>query len=195
MRGLAISGALMMVLTATNLHAQTPHAAPIVPGTPAAPGAPAASSADDRISAEIIMREIRDLGYAATTDQDESGDPRVNTSVDGHKWQVYFYDCDTGPLEQRRCNSFQFFADNSMPKPVPADLINKWNKEYRYAKAYLQQGNEAGCPDKQRACAARIEVDVLTSGSGADPGRTFRAYFEVMKRRATGFRKYIGAPE
>jgi hypothetical protein len=153
-----------------------------------------AQSNEDRITAGIIANELRDLGYSAKIDADDSGDPRVNTAVDGHKWQVYFYDCSDGELEERRCDSFQFFADNSMRSPVPAALINKWNKEYRYAKAYLQQGNEPGCP-AQRSCAARIEIDVLTAGTGADPARTFRAYFEVMRRRAAGFRKYINAPE
>src|SRR5215472_10728341 len=114
------------------------------------------AAADDRASATIIANALRDLGYAAKIDADDSGDPRVNTAVDGHKWQVYFYDCTGGQLEDRRCQSFQFFADNSMDTQVPIALINKWNKEYRYAKAYLQQGNEAGCP-QQRSCAARIE--------------------------------------
>jgi putative sensory transduction regulator len=145
------------------------------------------------ITAGIIVHEIKTLGYAATVDQDDSGDPRVNTAVDGHKWQIYFYDCGQGALADRHCQSFQFFADNSMPKPVPAQTINRWNKEYRYAKAYLQQGNNPGCP-AARSCAARIEIDVLMDETGADPAKTFRAYFSVMKRRADGFRKFIGAP-
>lgn len=150
-------------------------------------------SETDYITAAIIVHEIQALGYAANVDQDDSGDPRVNTAVDGHKWQIYFYDCGTGALADRHCNSFQFFADNSMPKPVPTQTINRWNKEYRYAKAYLQQGNTPGCT-AARSCAARIEIDVLMAGTGAEPAQTFRSYFEVMKRRADGFRKFIGAP-
>lgn len=175
MRGLAIGGALLLSAM-TGLQAQN---------------APAAS---DLISARIVMEETKALGYAATTDADESGDPRVNTAVDGHKWQIYFYDCDkTGDLEGRLCQSFQFFADNSMPAPVLVQTINRWNKEFRYAKAYIQQANEAGCATPKRSCAARIETDVQMMGTGADPAKTFRAYFAIFKRRADGFRKYIGA--
>jgi hypothetical protein len=176
MRGLATSGVLMLLLATTgSLHAQTD------------------SDTNDRITAGIIVQQIRSLGYAATTDADESGDPRVNTAVDGHKWQIYFYDCDTtGPLETRRCLSFQFFTDNSLPRPVPMRTIIQWNNTTTYAKAYLQQGNESGC-EAQSSCAARIEVDVLTADTGADPGQTFRAYFAIFKQRALEFRRAVGA--
>jgi hypothetical protein len=172
MKQVAICSALIVLTMASHSYGQTP---------------------SDMISAQIIMTEIRALGYAASTDQDDSGDPRVSTEVDGHKWQIYFYDCDkSGPSDLRACESFQFFADNSMARPVPPEIINRWNKEFRYAKAYLQQGNEPGCPAR-RACAARIETDVLMRGTVADPAHTFRAYFAVFKRRADGFRKFIGA--
>ncbi len=158
----------------------------------ATPAAAQTASDNEGISAGNVRRVLRDLGYPVTIDMDSSDEPRVTTSVDGHKWQIYFYDCSKGALEERRCVSFQFFVDNWFPKPVSSALINKWNREYRYAKAYIQQGNEAGCPE-ERGCAARIEIDVLITGTEADPERTFRAYFEVIRRRAAGFRNYMTA--
>jgi hypothetical protein len=175
MRASAIGGALLTVVlaAATGLHAQT--------------------TGNDRITAGIISHEIRNLGYSANVDADESGDPRVNTKVDGHSWQIYFYDCDkSGPLVERFCLSFQFFTDNNMPHPVPMQTIIRWNKNTTFAKAYVQQGNEAGCAADQ-SCAARIEVDVVTAGTGADPGRMFRTYFAIFKQRAMEFRRAIGA--
>ncbi len=175
MKALVIASALTLLATAANLHAQP------------------APAADDRISAAIITHELQSLGHAATTDADESGDPRVDTNVDGHKWQIYFYDCEkTGTLEQRRCNSFQFFTDNTRPRPVPMRVIVRWNHDSTFAKAYLQQQDDAGCPS-DRSCAARIEVDVLTAGTGADPAETFRQYFEIFRWRAVEFRRAIGA--
>lgn len=176
MKGWLIGGLALLALAAADLPAQ------------------AAPAGSDRISAGIVLREFRSLGYTATADADESGDPHVTTAVDGHKWQVYFYDCDkNGALEERLCDSFQFFTDNSMPHPVPPGTIVRWNHDTSFAKAYLQQGDEAGC-GTDRACAARIEVDVTTAGTGADPGQTFRAYFAIFKQRAIEFRKAIGAP-
>ena len=39
--------------------------------------------------------------------------------------------------------------------------------------------------------AARISMDVMFSGTGADPARMFRAYFSMMKHQTTEFRKLI----
>lgn len=140
------------------------------------------------------MRAVRDIGWTATTDQDSSGSPRVNTAVDRHNWTIVLRDCAAGATEQRRCRWFQFIVDTELPNPVPTELINKWNKETRYARASLEQGGAVRCPN-QGSCTAHIDVDVLMLGTKGDPGKTFRAYFEVVRRRATGFRHYIGAPE
>ena len=86
----------------------------------------------------------------------------------------------------------EFFIDNSVPRPVPMATIVRWNGTVSYAKAYLQQGNEGGC-ETQASCAARIEIDVLTAGTGADPAQTFRSYFAIFKNRAREFRAAIGA--
>jgi Putative bacterial sensory transduction regulator len=152
------------------------------------------SALADRITAGIVAKELRALGYSADIDRDKDNDPRVNTSVDNHKWAIYFYDCGAGEPEERRCESFQFFADNILPKPFPLQSLNKWNKEYRWAKAYVQQGDKPGCANANASCAVRIEVDILMAGTGADAAQTFRAYFAATKRRAEAFRKYIGAP-
>lgn len=157
------------------------------------PPLPAEHAVEDRITAEILVRELRAMGLPATTDQDESGDPRVTSSLEGYKWQMYFYDCDkTGASDQRRCRSFQFFIDNITPRPVPMSTIVRWNGTMSHAKAYLQQGNDSGCK-AQASCAARIEIDVLTADTGADPAQTFRTYFAIFKQRARQFRSAIGA--
>jgi acyl-homoserine lactone acylase PvdQ len=151
----------------------------------------AAAAADaqepsDRISARLVVNELQAMGYSAKIDQDESGDPRVNATVDGFDWSVYFYDCASGPpLAERRCVSFQFYSGYNVAKSFSQQIINEWNIEKRYAKAYtyLQRDGTNN---------ARIEVDVLMEGTQADPRQTFRAYFTKMKNSAEDFRKTIG---
>jgi hypothetical protein len=148
----------------------------------------AASNAQDagvRISAGLVVDELRDLGYAAKIDQDESGDPRVNTKVDGYDWSIYFYDCGPGALDARTCVSFQFYSGYTVAKTFPQQTVNKWNTEKRYAKAYTYVQRDG-------TNNARIEIDVLMEGTLADPKQTFRAYFTKMKNSADGFRKAIG---
>ena len=40
--------------------------------------------------------------------------------------------------------------------------------------------------------SARIEIDVRSAGTGADPAQTFRVYFDIMKDRARRFRTTVG---
>ena len=176
MKALSVAGAILLSVATTELYGQP---------------APASSSID----AGLVMREIQALGFTGSTvDQDASGNPRVNTAVDGHRWAIYFHDCAAGALEQRQCQWFSFVAETDMRQPVPIETINKWHKEYRYARADIQQGNDAGC-QLQLPCTARIEVDILMKGTAATPADMFRAYFALFRRRAASFRKYIGAPE
>ncbi len=143
------------------------------------------SKAGNGISAGLIASELRAMGYTARVDKDESGDPRVNTKVDGFEWQVYFYDCGTGEPEQRNCDSFQFYSGYNVRNGFPLDTINKWNTEKRYAKAYTYV-------QRDKTNNARIEIDVRIADTGADPARAFRAYYTKMKSAAEGFRKAIG---
>ena len=145
-----------------------------------------ASDANDHITAGFLAQQLRAMGLSAKIDKDESGDPRVNTKVDSYDWAIYFYDCAAGgDLENRGCLSYQFYSGYQVAASFPLATVNKWNVEKRYAKAYLYL-------QRDKTYNARIEVDVLVSGTGADPGRTFQAYFTKMKNSAEGFRKAIG---
>jgi ABC-type proline/glycine betaine transport system substrate-binding protein len=144
-----------------------------------------ASDAGSGVSAAVISKVLKAMGYTAKINSDESGDPRVKTTVDGFKWDIFFYDCGTGALEERGCASFQFYSGYTVPQGFSMQIINKWNTEKRYAKAYMQV-----LADKSNN--ARIEVDVLVAGTLADPAQMFRAFFAKMKVRAEEFRAVIG---
>jgi hypothetical protein len=153
--------------------------------TPSAPApSPTASTSNDRITAAIIVKELKTLGYGSTVDIDDSGDPRVNMSIDGFDWSIYFYDCAPGARDDRQCNSYQFYSGYTLKQSVSPDVINKWNTERRYAKAYTTV-------QRNGSHSARIEIDVRSAGTGADPARTFRIYFNIMKDRAAEFRKVV----
>ena len=40
--------------------------------------------------------------------------------------------------------------------------------------------------------SARIEIDVRSAGTGADPAQMFHVYFDIMKDKARLFRNTIG---
>ena len=149
-----------------------------------APPSPA-TAASDRITAAIIVSELKALGHTATVDVDDSGDPRVNMSIEGYDWSIYFYDCAPGARDDRQCASYQFYSGYTLKQPASPDVINKWNTQQRYAKAYTYV-------QRNGSHSARIEIDVRSAGTGADPARTFRVYFNIMKDKAVQFRKTVG---
>ena len=106
-------------------------------------------------------------------------------TIDGYDWSIYFYDCAPGARDDRQCVSYQFYSGYTLKQAVSPDVINKWNTEQRYAKAYTYV-------QRNGSHSARIEIDVRSAGTGADPARTFRIYFDIMKDKAAEFRKTVG---
>ena len=115
------------------------------------------SGPSSSISAGVVASQLQALGYAAKINSDKSGDPRVKVTVDGFAWDIFFYNCGSGPLEQRGCASFQFYTGYTVPNDFSLQTINKWNTDKRFAKAYTYVKHD-GKND------ARIEVDVLDRG-------------------------------
>lgn len=65
---------------------------------------------------------------------DDTGDPNITGRIDGTKYGIYFYDCKNG----KDCAALQFSAGWSGTSVGLQDL-NEWNREYRFAKAYLDR--------------------------------------------------------
>ncbi len=148
------------------------------------PPTPPANGAGDRVTAAIVMRELRALGYQAELSTASDGDPRIAVSVEGYKWAVFFYGCaKQGDLDQRSCLSLQFFSGYNVSQPVSAFTMNKFNSENRYIRAYTA--------NTERGQAARISMDVMFGGTGADPAKNFRAHLNMMKYQTSQFRKLI----
>ncbi len=154
------------------------------PSTGDEPTPPSTPGAGDRVTAAIVARELRAMGYQAEVSAASDGDPRVSTTIDNFKWAVFFYGCaKQGDLEQRSCLSLQFFSGYTVSQPVSTFTMNKFNAENRYVRAYTAQTDSGQ--------AARISMDVMFGGTGADPAKNFRVHLNMMKHQTTQFRKLI----
>lgn len=192
-RDVRVEGAnLMWRVPFTNGHvdclctyaAGTPAPTPPPPATGDTPTPPPAAGAGDRVTAAVVMRELRALGYQAELSTASDGDPRIATTVDGYKWAIYFYGCaKQGELDQRSCLSLQFFSGYTVSQPVSTFTMNKFNAENRYIRAYTAQTASGQ--------AARISMDVMFGDTGADPGKNFRVHLNMMKHQTIQFRKLI----
>ncbi len=139
----------------------------------------------DSVNAQFIIGELQKEGFIARLDKDSDGEPRLSFKVDGYDWAIYFYACGGGPNETRPCISYQFYSGYTLNKPAPLATINKSNTDKRYARAYnfLQRDGKT---------SSRVEIDVISEGTGADRSGTFKIYFQKMKEATQDFRKLIG---
>lgn len=173
--------AAMPVSAFAESSGPSPSSPPTTETTPPTP-----ARAGDRITAAIVMRELRTLGFQPQVSVDNAGVPRIAVNVDGYRWGILFYTCAVaGTPEERACTSMQFYSGYTMSGPVALATMNKWNTEKRFARGYSFVTSD-GKP------GARVEVDVYFASPSAEPGASFRAYYNIMKVQAAAFRKHIG---
>lgn len=98
--------------------------------------APAQAELVDATNPTRIYEMAKGFG-SAELDKDGQGDPRVTGRIEGTKYGIYFYGCSNG----RDCDDIQFSAGWSGAK-VTLDDINRWNRQKRYGKAYLDRDGD-----------------------------------------------------
>ena len=181
----AQAATLFATLTTAGVASAQGISAPSLPPNPGATAPnPGTAPGSDRVTAALVLRELRQLGVTGEVGADSRGDPRIDAAVDNYKWVIFFYGCATdGELEARPCGSLQFFSGYTMSNPISALTTNKFNAENRYVRTYTAVVDSR--------YAARISMDVMFANTGGDPARMFRAHFAMMKYQAVDFRKLI----
>lgn len=82
---------------------------------------------------QAIAAILREQDIWATVETDNGGDPMIEAKFEeGTPFRVYFYGCE----EKKNCTSVQFGAAFTKTKAGASEMV-KWNKEYRFARAYL----------------------------------------------------------
>jgi hypothetical protein len=89
----------------------------------------------------VTGKEVADIlqneGYKAKLETDSVGDPIIRTSMSGVNVNILFYDC-----KNDRCDSLQFVTGFDLEDGTTNAVINKFNSDYRYAAAYLDDEND-----------------------------------------------------
>lgn len=80
---------------------------------------------------------LQKAGYKAELTKDGGGDPLINSATDGTNFKVFFYDC-----EGERCKALQFSAGFDLKTALTPAAANKWNRENRYLKVYLDDDGD-----------------------------------------------------
>ena len=96
-----------------------------------------AADKDGRLSGEEVARILQEEGYQAKLDVDREGDPKIQSRMSGLNTYVLFYDCKDG-----RCGSLQFSVALDLEAGTTLAVANRFNRDFRYARLYLDQEND-----------------------------------------------------
>lgn len=120
-----------------------------------------------------IAKLISDKGYQAeVVDTDSS--PRIRSSDSGVKFVIFFMNCTAG----KNCATVQFytgFAD----MVVPLEKINEWNRDHRFARAFLDDESDPV-----------LEMD-LNLDAGGVPAENFLDNFTIWLDLMSQFRTFV----
>ncbi|GLK66266.1 YbjN domain-containing protein [Paracoccus kondratievae] len=122
---------------------------------------------------DVIRLLMMDFGLPVEMTKDDSGDPMIESRIDGTRFQVYFYSC------EKSCQSIQFSAGFDLDDPMNATKANRWNRDKRFGKVWL---DEEGDPF--------IEMDIGLAGEGVGR-KNFEDTLDTWRIVLSDFRGFI----
>jgi len=96
--------------------------------------------AADIISAEdpdAILNIAKGFG-SARLKKDSGGDPKISGRVNGTKYGIYFYGCDSNG---KKCDDIKF-GTAWATKGISLETINEWNRTKKLGVAYLDKDGD-----------------------------------------------------
>ncbi len=103
------------------------------------------------LTAQEVVAWLQAGGYRASLETDKDGAQHVASGAEGYSFDLYLLDCKAG-----RCGSLQFAAGFNLDAPPATDRINEWNREHRWARAYLA---------KDKSLWAEYDIDIAPGGT------------------------------
>ena len=100
-------------------------------------GTVSAAELQQGINGPELVAILQDAGYKAKLETDDEGDPLVRTGMSGVNVVIFFYDC-----KAHRCGSLQFSVGLDLEDGTKTAILNRFNRNYRYVRAYLDDEND-----------------------------------------------------
>lgn len=106
-----------------------------------------------------ILNAARGYGSATLTTQ-SNGDPQITGKIEGITYQIYFRNC----TNNADCEDLNFYLGFLDLKPT-LEVINDWNFNKRFSRAYLDQDKDA-CIEMDLDLVKGVTADYLDSQFG-----------------------------
>jgi len=137
----------------------------------------AAPLPDGGVTIRDVANVMRSVGLPTDLATDREGDPLIRSSLDGEKFQVYFYECSA----QKRCKSIQFYA-GWRTQGISQAKIGEWNRTKRFGRAYL---------DRDAEPCVEMDVDLEHGATTEAVANDFDRWRLVFRE----FRDQVGEPK
>lgn len=122
---------------------------------------------------DAILDAAKMLGVASLHEQ-PNGDPLINGVAGKVAYQIYFKNC----TANADCEDLNFYAGFAQTQPT-LELINAWNRDKRFARAYLDEDGDA---------AVEMDLDLVQGVSAGYLAAQFSLWPQVL----TEFTDHIG---
>ena len=122
---------------------------------------PVSAYAKDLTAANVdeVLNAARGYGSATLTTQ-SNGDPQITGKTDGISYQIYFRNC----TNNKNCEDLNFYLGFLDVKPT-LEVINDWNLNKRFSRAYLDQDQDA-CVEMDLDMVKGVSAEYLDSQVG-----------------------------
>ena len=115
-----------------------------------------------------IKAIVESQGWPAKLIDEPGDDPYIESSRNGMPFLIIFMNCTAG----KQCKTLQYYMGFTGAANVPLDRFNAWNREKRFARAYL---DEKGDP------VLEMDVDLDFAGiPSRNVGETFKTWASLM---------------
>lgn len=122
-----------------------------------------------------IATALQGAGYKASPGKRDNGDPYIASAANGASFTIEFYGCEG----EKACSSLQFYAWYKKEPFFSETLVNDWNKQKRFLKAYIDNDGDLG-----------TTMDVSTLGPmGAENFEDVIDWWTVMSAELVSFLK------
>jgi len=119
------------------MHFKTLPAALFAAALLTSPAPLAAQTLVDATSLDSIAEIAQSYGEA-TLDTDNTGDPMISGLIGQTNYVVFFYGC----TDNADCSTIQFMSSYTNIDGVDLDVVNTWNADKRFGKAYLDSDGD-----------------------------------------------------
>lgn len=99
---------------------------------------PAAAQTVSAANPQSVVQALRDLGYRATLDTDNQGNPKISSAIEGVNYTIFFYGCENTQL----CEDLQFSAGFDLANGTTEFSMNDWNRDRIIGKAFVNENND-----------------------------------------------------